>query len=100
LNKIALVCVMRDPRGILITSIEAHSSRLIEIYPETTIISSQDTSPKTIRALRGNGFKVVTQSEKGVGEARRDALRIVRARGHATTTRAGAPPKTQKSQDT
>lgn len=75
MNKIALICLIRDPKGTFITPIKEHSYRLIEIYPETTIIASQDTSPDTIRALRENGCQVKTQSGKGVGEARRDALR-------------------------
>jgi len=57
-------------------------SRLIEIYLETTVITSQDTSPETIKALRENGCKVKTQSGKGVGEARRDALRTISKEKH------------------
>lgn len=49
--------------------------QLNDIPPEIIIIASQDTSPETIRTLRDNGCKVETQSRKGVGEARRDALR-------------------------
>jgi len=74
-SDIALVCLTRDTEANLEPSIVKLQHKLPEIYNDRIVIASRDTTPKTKRALTESGWTVIDQSEEGVGEARRDALR-------------------------
>lgn len=76
MSGITLVCLTRDPEANLEPSIVKLQHKLSEIYNDRIVIASRDTAPKIKRALTESGWTVIDQSEEGIGEARRDALRI------------------------
>ena len=73
--EVAFFCITRDSDASLTTAVEDNVAKIISVYPETTIIASQDTCSQTIEVLRDGGCRVRIQPGRGVGDARREVLR-------------------------
>ena len=82
MSNTTLVCITRDPNASLESPIKKLQHDISKIYCDRIVIASRDTAQMTIKALIESGWTVTEQTKKGVGEARRDALRITLQQNH------------------
>ncbi|QSO52499.1 hypothetical protein JZ785_00615 [Alicyclobacillus curvatus] len=82
MGQVCLLCVVHDPNGRYIDIVQQAAEVLNAVYPDRYVAISDQTTERTVCALRDTGWTVQIVPKAGAANARRDVLQMGQQTNH------------------